>query len=264
MTSSTNLNAPYFRNPSPPATEKVNKKSGIADFQYHKWLQRTTPHFQNKKISKRRILNNELKSENLLICTSYEDQLKKNNHLLPQKTASEEITVEGIINLTQESRIRALNLFPAEAQNISCEAYQKFIYDLTQHPTMVHLKNLKVTAGTQIINAEQNLSLTTIYSLPDLVQLLIKTPHIKNLSLQGIAAKEGGELFKTISLLSDLKTLELSEVMCEDFDQLIYLMKLEKLELFKIRDCPFVSVENLEFLKKMTSVKKIVINNRIL
>ncbi|MBN9377154.1 MAG: hypothetical protein BGO14_04770 [Chlamydiales bacterium 38-26] len=263
MTSSTNFNVPYFRNPSPPTTEKVNKKSGIADFQYHKWLQRTTPHFQNKKISKRRILNNELKSENLLIYTSYEDQLKK-NLLSPQKTVSEEITAEGIIDLKQESRIRALNLFPAETQNISFEAYQKFIYDLTQHPTVVHLKNLKVTAGTQIINAEQNLSLTTIYSLPDLVQLLVKTPHIKNLSLQGIAAKEGGELFKTISLLSDLKSLELSEVMCEDFDQLIYLKKLEKLELFKMRDCPFVSVEHLEFLKKMTSVKKIVINNRIL
>lgn len=129
---------------------------------------------------------------------------------------------------------------------------------------MVHVKNLKVTAGIQIINAEQNLSLATIYCLPDLVQLLIKTPHIKNLSIQGIAAREGRELFKIISQLSCLKTLELSEVMCEDFDQLIYLKKLEKLELFKVRECPFVSVEHLEFLKNMTSVKKIVINNRIL
>jgi hypothetical protein len=103
-----------------------------------------------------------------------------------------------------------------------------------------------------------------IYSLPDLIQLLVKTTHVKHLSIQGLTSKEGEGLFKTISHLTHLKRLELSEISCEDFDKLIYLNKLEKLELFKIRDCPFVSIEHLQFLKKMTSIKKIVINNIIL
>lgn len=168
-----------------------------------------------------------------------------------------EICIEGTKNLSLETPIDSLRLYPSVENKTSTHEYKKLMDRLIAHPSIRFLKQLYIMAG---IPKETEIEM--IYSLSDLIDLLSQTHHIKHLSIQCVGAKEGKSLFIAISRLKQLESLSLADILCEDFEELTVIKNLIHLKSIKIHQCLHFQLEHISFMDEMENVETRVINNK--